>query len=122
NKGGEARSWVLKKYDDDHHRPLELINPVAAPQFGYPLSLFTYDEALRGRLRDALFAVDAQLNGPNKTVSFEYSDGELEASKRFTFIDESYEIGIETEVHLRGAMVPAFPVWPSGFGDQTVAS
>src|SRR5581483_9884466 len=44
NRGGQAKSWILKKFDDDQGRPLELVNLAAAPKYGYPLSLWTYDE------------------------------------------------------------------------------
>ena len=47
NRGAQVKSWVLKKYDDDQGHPLELVNQAAAAQFGYPLSLWTYDENLR---------------------------------------------------------------------------
>src|SRR5580704_1358598 len=44
NRGGQVKSWILKKYDDDKGQPLELLNR-AAEKYGYPLSLWTYDEA-----------------------------------------------------------------------------
>src|SRR5438309_1631693 len=50
NRGGQAKSWVLKKFDDDQGHPLELVNLAAAPKYGYPLSLWTYDETLRNKL------------------------------------------------------------------------
>jgi len=41
NKGGVAKSWVLKKYKDDKGNPLEaLANSTAAQRYGYPLSLY----------------------------------------------------------------------------------
>ena len=45
NRGAQVRSWILKKYHDDKGNPLELVNTVAAAKYGYPLSLFSYDEA-----------------------------------------------------------------------------
>src|SRR3954468_4119309 len=46
NRGGQVKSWILKKFqtDPDSGKPLDLVNAKAAPQFGYPLSLWTYDE------------------------------------------------------------------------------
>ncbi len=50
NRGAQVKSWVLKKFDNDaQNGVLDLVNPAAAQKFGYPLSLWTYDEALRGR-------------------------------------------------------------------------
>ncbi len=51
NRGAEVKSWILKKYDNDSETgPLDLVNPAAAAQFGHPLSLWAYDEDLRGLL------------------------------------------------------------------------
>ena len=48
NRGGQVKSWVLKKYKDKPDgNPLELVNKVAAEKYGYPLSLWLYDESLR---------------------------------------------------------------------------
>ena len=50
NRGGQVKSWVLKKFKDDKGQPLELVNATAAAKYGYPLSLWAYDEALRNKL------------------------------------------------------------------------
>ena len=48
NRGAQVKSWILKKFDNDaQNGPLDLVNAEAAAKFGYPLSLWTYDEALR---------------------------------------------------------------------------
>ncbi len=120
NKGGLVKSWQLKKYKDDKGNPLELVNDKAAPQFGYPLSLYTYDENLRNKLNSALCVTDA---GPKLTIpgklSFDYSDGDVTVHKEFTF-DNSYVIGVRTSVVRNGSYVMALPAWPSGFGDMTI--
>ena len=46
NRGGQVSSWILKQYKDTDGKPLNLVHPQAAEQFGYPLSLYTYDAAL----------------------------------------------------------------------------
>ncbi len=121
NHGGVAKSWVLKKYKDDKGNPLELVNSIAGPQYGYPLSLFTYDESLRKKLNDALYVSTEQRSGKQRTVTFEYSDGDLAVTKKFTF-GETYVVQIETSVTQRGSTVTAYPWWPAGFGDETVSS
>ena len=50
NRGGQATSWILKKYKDDAGKPLDLVNQKAAAKLGYPLSLWTYDANLRNQL------------------------------------------------------------------------
>jgi len=121
NRGGVARSWILKKYKDDRGKPLELINPIAAQQFGYPLSLFSYDESLRSKLNQALYAVSEDSSPGHRAIRFEYSDGDTSVTKKFAF-GESYEVRVETSVTQKGAPVTAYPSWPAGFGDETVPS
>ncbi len=54
NRGGLVKSWVLKKYDDEHGKPQELVSK-AAEKYGYPLSLWTYDETQRNKINSALY-------------------------------------------------------------------
>jgi YidC/Oxa1 family membrane protein insertase len=130
NKGAQVKSWILKKFDNDtQNGPLDLVNPAGAAQYGYPLSLWTYDEALRSKLNSALYVLDSKdsateaenHNGVLKTpttVIFEYADQDLSARKTFQF-DDTYVVKIETSVTSKGSSVTALPAWPAGFGDQT---
>lgn len=120
NKGALVKSWILKKYTDDHRNPLELVHQTAAAQYGYPLSLWTWDQGVRDKLNTALYVSDVQgpLAAPAK-ITFEYSDGDIVVRKTFGF-DHSYVVEIETEVARGGRLVTALPAWPSGFGDATV--
>jgi len=119
NRGGLAKSWVLKKYKNDQGQQLELVHPIAAPQYGYPLSLFTYDESLKKKLNEGLYVASEDTSGENKTLTFEYSDGDVSVKKKFTF-SHSYEVRVETSVAQKGSYVTAYPAWPAGFGDATV--
>jgi len=126
NRGAQVKSWVLKKYTDDKEKPLELVNPVAAPKYGYPLSLWTYDENLRNKLNSALY-VDSSDRAPGATLSapaeivFEYADGDVAVRKAFKF-DHTYVVDVSTSVRVKGSEVTAFPMWPEGFGDQSTAA
>jgi YidC/Oxa1 family membrane protein insertase len=119
NRGAQVKSWVLKKFQDDQGRPLDLVNPIAAPKYGYPLSLWTYDETLRNKLNSAMYvgSEEGNLTAP-ATLSFEYSDAGLTVRKSLQF-DHSYVVRVETSVVSNGDPVSAFPAWPAGFGDQT---
>ena len=119
NRGGVATSWVLKKYKDDKGQPLELVNSIAAKQYGYPLSLYTYDDTLSKKLNSALYVASETGSGTDKTFTFEYSDGDLSVTKKFSF-GESYEFRVETSLTQKGTVVSAYPEWPAGFGDETV--
>jgi len=128
NRGGQVKSWILKKFTDDKDQPLELVNTAASEKYGYPLSLFAYDEALRNKLNSALYvlasdhAVKVEKIGGALTAptafTFEYSDGQIQVRKTFHF-DDTYVVKVETSVTSQGGYVTAFPMWPAGFGDET---
>ncbi|HXW99577.1 MAG TPA: membrane protein insertase YidC [Candidatus Acidoferrales bacterium] len=119
NRGAQVKSWILKKFDNDaQNGPLDLVNPAAAPKYGYPLSLWTYDETLRNRLSSALYLAseEGKQTSPT-TLTFEYSDQDLAVQKTFRF-DQTYVISVESSVAYKGGTIAALPAWPSGFGSQ----
>jgi len=119
NHGAQVKSWILKKFDNEaQNGPLDLVNPAAAPQFGYPLSLWTYDESLRAKLNSVLYvpSSEGRQTAP-ATITFEYVDQDLTVRKTFSF-DHTYVVNVETNVTYKGNEVAALPAWPSGFGDQ----
>jgi YidC/Oxa1 family membrane protein insertase len=121
NRGGEVKSWLLKKYDDDTGKPLELVNRASA-KYGYPLSLWTYDESLRSKLSSALFISSASgmLTAPAE-LTFEYADSDVTVRKVFHF-DQSYVIKAEISVLNKTSAVAALLTWPAGFGDQLTSA
>jgi YidC/Oxa1 family membrane protein insertase len=122
NRGGQVKSWVLKKYDDDQGKPLELVNRAAADKFGYPLSLWTWDEAQRNKLNSALYVASGSgtLSAPAE-ITFEYADPDMDVRKTFRF-DDTYVVRVETAVIAKGAYIAALPMWPAGFGDEASAA
>jgi len=118
NRGAQVKSWVLKKYDDDNRKPLDLVNHSAAEQYGGPLSLWVYDAALRDKINSALFVPSNSepVTAPGE-LSFEYADQDIVVRKTFRF-DSSYVIHVATSVSSKGSFVTALPMWPAGFGDQ----
>jgi YidC/Oxa1 family membrane protein insertase len=136
NRGGRVKSWVLKKETDDKGGQLELVNSAAAEKYGYPLTLWTYDEALRNEVNSALYveptlpqsarkdgappAASNTLTVPAEII-FKYSDGDVSVEKSYKFDRDSYVVGVRTSVEVKGAQVTAFPMWPAGFGDQITA-
>ncbi len=118
NRGGQVKSSVLKNYKDTPNgNPLDLVNQTAAAKYGYPLSLWTYDETLRNKLNSALYVVSSTSATAPAEITFEYSDGDVAVRKKFKF-DHSYVVRVETSVQQKGAPVAAFPMWPSGFGGE----
>ncbi|HEX6505590.1 MAG TPA: membrane protein insertase YidC [Terriglobales bacterium] len=119
NRGAQVKSWILKKFTDDQGGPLELVNVAAAAKYGQPLSLFTYDEPLRAKVNSVLYqpSVTGLQRAPQE-ITFEFADQDLSIVKKFRF-DHSYVVNVETSVRNKGADVTAFPMWPSGLGDET---
>ena len=119
NRGGLVKSWVLKKFDDDKAQPLELVNEAAAEKYGYPLSLWSYDESLCNKLNSVLYQASARdtLSVP-ADIRFEYSDQDVSVRKTFHF-DHTYVVKVEAAVAQRGSEVTALLMWPAGFGDET---
>ncbi len=122
NRGGQVKSWILKQFTDDKGGELELVNSAAADLYGYPLSLWTYDETLRNKLNSALFVVSpaGKVSAPAE-ISFDYSDGDVAVHKTLKF-DHTYVVQVQTSVQVNGSDISAFPMWPAGFGDSTSAS
>lgn len=121
NRGGQVKSWILKKYKDERGNPLELVHTQAAQQWGFPLSFWTGNDDLTTKLNSAMYVADqtGTISGPHSTLNFEYSDGDLVVKKSFTF-DHTYVVDVNTEVTRGGSYVTALPAWPAGFGDVTL--
>jgi YidC/Oxa1 family membrane protein insertase len=119
NRGAQVKSWVLKKFEDEHGRPLELVNRLAAEKYGFPLSLWTYEESQRNKLNSVLYVASASGTlSPPATLTFEYADQDESVRKVFHF-DDTYPVGLEISVFVNGSEISALPMWPAGFGDQT---
>lgn len=108
NKGGQVKSWILKKYTDDKSKPLELVNAAGA-KFGLPMSLWTYDEGVRNQLNNDLYVASqtGTVHAP-ATLTFEYSNAELSVRKTFTF-GHTYVVKVDTSVVYKGAPTAAYP-------------
>ncbi len=122
NRGGQVKSWILKHYDDDRGKPLEVVNTAGAQAYGYPLSLWTWDEAQRNKLNSVLYTVSS--TGDGKTpgdITFEYADQDLAVRKTIHF-DNTYVVHVEATVLDKGNQISAFPMWPAGLGDENSAA
>jgi YidC/Oxa1 family membrane protein insertase len=122
NRGAQVKSWILKKYKDSQGRPLDLVNQKAAADFGYPLSLYTYEPALTSELNQALYQPSStgKVSAPAGII-FKYAKGPLTVTKTFTF-NESYVVDTQVSVTRSGSPVRALVAWPSGLGDQEEVS
>lgn len=122
NRGAQVKSWILKNFQDEKGQPLELVNQAASAKYGYPLSLWTYDETQRNKLNSALYVSSSSgaMQAPGE-ITFEYADQDVAVRKTFRF-DRTYVVQVETSVTSGGSNVAALPMWPAGFGDQVSPS
>jgi YidC/Oxa1 family membrane protein insertase len=99
NRGARVKSWVLKKYTDDKGGQLELVNATASEKYGFPLTLWTYDEELRNKVNSALYVgshvvtrtdtagaspLGASYTAPTEVV-FGYSDAVVTVRMTYSF-------------------------------------
>lgn len=126
NRGAVVKSWQLKGYKDDSkpQKTLDLVHPQAAQQTGgWPFSIVLDDPQLEKLANTSLYKVSSSgdtLQAP-ADVTFTWSDGHLEITKRFRF-DHSYVVNVETTVTSNGARLQAGLAWRGGFGDLTVTN
>ncbi len=124
NRGAVVKSWQLKKYRDDAKPPrtLDLVHPESSEMTGgWPLSMVFDDPQLEKAANSGLYKISADsasLDAP-ADVTFTWSDGHLEISKKFHF-DHSYVVNVETTATNNGTPVLAGLAWRGGFGDVTV--
>ena len=118
NRGGQATSWILKRYKDSYGKPLDLVHSDAAQTVGYPLSLYTYDPSLTANLAKALYlpSQTGMIAAPG-TLTYKFAAGGYDVTKTFSF-DDSYVVHVDTAVLRNGVPVRALVAWPGGFGDQ----
>ena len=88
NRGAVVQSWILKKYKDSNQKPLEVINPKATAEAGYPFSFTFKNRKPAVDLNNALYAIKRSDDGLE--IDFEFSDGKVFARKSFHFTNDSY--------------------------------
>ncbi|MGH9541549.1 MAG: membrane protein insertase YidC, partial [Terriglobales bacterium] len=123
NRGGVARSWVLRQYTDNNNHPLDVIGPKFSAAHGYPLEFWTPDADLTQQLDQALYQVKETHPKPGATtIAFDWSNGTIAAHKQLTF-DDGYVVDVRATVTQNGAPVDhAAIAWPGNFGDRSVAN
>lgn len=121
NRGGVVHSWKLKKYLDEETppHPLDLVNPDAAKELGWPFSLVLADKPLEAEANSALYEMTPStesISAPAE-VTFHWSDSHLDVTKKLSFTQD-YQLSVEVAVTLDGKPLPATVAWRGGFGDR----
>jgi YidC/Oxa1 family membrane protein insertase len=126
NRGAVVKSWQLKNYKDDSkpQKTLDLVHPQAAAETGgWPFALVFDDPQLGALANSGLYKIssDASSVEAPADLTFTWSDGHLQVTKKFHF-DHSYTVNVETTVTNNGNHVMAGLAWLGGFGDLTVTN
>ena len=117
NRGAAIKSWVLKKYQDNSGKPLQLIN-VAAKDVPLPFTIEPSGQKLTVDPNAVFYRPTLLSNGSG--ISYEFSDGKTSIQKTFQFARDSYQSEVKSVISENNAPVPHFLAWRAGFGDQTV--
>ena len=118
NRGARVQHWILKHYYDSTGAQLDMVQAQASQQFGFPLSIFTYDQNLSTELNQALYQASAtgNLTAP-AGLRFHYARNGVDVVKTFRF-GSGYVIGADLKVTRDGQPVRALLQWPAGLGDM----
>ena len=117
NRGGVIKSWVLKKFQDNQGKPLELVNQ-DAKDTPLPFSIQPRSGQLSVDPNQVLYKATPEPDGAG--VSYEFSDGKTTIRKSFNFKKSSYLADVRSEVLANNTDVPHFLTWRGGFGDEKV--
>jgi YidC/Oxa1 family membrane protein insertase len=117
NRGAAIKSWVLKGYQDNAGKPLELINP-AATNAPLPFMIDVKDQKLSVDPNTVLY--QGKLSADSTEMDYEFSDGRTDIRKSFRFAKESFLANVRSVVLENNLPVPHFLMWRGGFGDLKI--
>jgi len=120
NRGARLKSWRLKKYLDQEHRPQELVEGQLTTQ-PLPFTLTTSDPQLDATLNGALYSANtaptAMITSPFD-LRFEYRDAAgIQSIKTFHFVPDSYMVAVRADVNVGTKAITPAIVWGPAVGD-----
>lgn len=119
NRGAAVKSWVLKKFQDNDLKPLELINK-SANNVPLPFTIETTGQKLTVDPNAVLYQAKPTADGVG--IVYEFSDGKTTIHKSFQFGRDSYLADVKSQILENNTPVPHVLMWRGGFGDQKVRS
>jgi len=117
NRGGVVKSWVLKKFQDNDGKPLQLIN-TAATSVPLPFAIEVTGQKLTVDPNTVLYQPKPTGNGTG--IDYDFSDGKTTIHKSFVFDRDSYLAEVKSQVLENNTPVPHLLMWRGGFGDPKV--
>jgi YidC/Oxa1 family membrane protein insertase len=124
NRGGRLTQWILKDYQDEQGRELNLIPDPSTVQQAYtPFSLRLDDPDLTSRVNGGLYRSDApeRVDATSSDVSlvFEWEDASgLTVKKAFTLSPAGYLVTAAIDVRLGQEAMSPVVEWGPGLGDE----
>ncbi len=116
NRGAAVKSWVLKKFQDNAGKPLQLTN--AAANVSLPFTIEVTGQKLTVDPNAVLYQPRVTNNGTG--LDYDFSDGKTTIHKSFRFGRDSYLAEVKSQVLENNNPVPHVLMWRGGFGDQRV--
>ena len=118
SRGAVVKSWQLSKFTDAKKGSLELLNEQASREHGWPLMVWTGDQALRDKVNNALFVPSAKgvLHAP-VVLTFEYQEGGISVRKQLSFKPDRYDVAITSNLARDGKPLNHQLAWRGSFGD-----
>ena len=120
NRGARLKSWRLKKYLDQEHKPQDLVESQLAGQ-PLPFTLATSDAQLDTTLNGALYSANV---APTEMITspfdlrFEYRDAAgVQSVKTFHFVPDSYMVAVRADVTAGTRAITPAIVWGPAVGD-----
>ncbi|MCU1325193.1 MAG: protein translocase subunit yidC [Bryobacterales bacterium] len=120
NRGAAVKSWTLRKFQDSHGKPLELVNVKGAQKVAWPFTYAFRNQKPTADLNTALWVPKPSSDGLG--ITYEFSDGQTTASKTFAFTKSGYLVQLADEVKVGSQGIPHLLQWRGGFGDMAVDS
>lgn len=117
SRGARLLSWRLLEYKDARGKELQA-HPGGNPVPG-PLDLVTGRTDIDKVLAAALFKATESTDGGERTLTFEFSDGLLSATKTIRSIRGQRSFLVDARVTQNGNPVPVTVTWGPGFGQPS---
>ena len=125
NRGGNLRSFKLKRYEDGEGNPYEMIPQDASRRLGiHPLDVVVEGEGSNETIKNALFETSVMdfrlVEDEQKQIEMSWADGRgLRVSKKLVFSGDSYVIGVEVSVRRSGTETRKTVFFGPGAGEHT---
>ncbi len=117
NRGGLAKSWVLKQYRDNAGKPLEVITNSSGD---VPLPFALDITGTKPAFDPNTVLYQSKLSNGGLSLDYTYSDGKTSIQKSFSFAQDSYLSQVKSAVLVNGTPVPSLLMWRGGFGDPKI--